>query len=155
MPTVDPKGICQIAIVVRDIEKTARNIADAFGMNTPRIYSLPPVEDAHTRYRGSLTTTRSKLAVFQMGPIMFELIQPDNEPSSWKEFLERSGEGVHHIGFMVDDLQGTLDFLAKKGMPERHSGDYPGGRYVFVESEEQLGVILSIKHEEHDAGGKK
>ena len=41
----------------------------------------------------------------------------------------------------------VLETLAKKGMPERHSGDYTGGRYVFVESMEKLGVLLNVKHE--------
>ena len=41
----------------------------------------------------------------------------------------------------------TLEFLARKGIPERHSGDYPGGRYVFVESAQKLGVLLNVKHE--------
>jgi len=147
MAPLDPRRICQIALVVRDIEKTARQYAEIFGMPMPKIFSIPPVEEAHTTFRGKLTKTRARLAVFDLGSVVLELTQPDDEPSSWKEFLDTRGEGVHHIGFMVDDLDATLDFMAKKGMPERHSGDYPGGRYVFVESAEQLGVLLNVKHE--------
>lgn len=147
MPAINPKGICQIALVVKDIEKTARNFCEVFGLPMPEIFSLPPAEEAHTRFRGKPTDTRARLAVFKMGPVVLELTQPDGEPSSWKEFLERHGEGVHHIGFMVDDLNGTLSFLDRLGMPERHSGDYTGGRYVFVESAEKLGVLLNVKHE--------
>jgi catechol 2,3-dioxygenase-like lactoylglutathione lyase family enzyme len=147
MPAINPKKICQIAIVVKDIEKTAKLYAEIFGVPVPRIFSIPPAEEAHTRFRGKATRTRAKLAVFDLGAVVLELTQPDEEPSSWKEFLDRKGEGVHHIGFVVDSLPATLDFLASKGMPERHSGDYPGGRYVFVESAEQLGVLLNVKHE--------
>jgi methylmalonyl-CoA/ethylmalonyl-CoA epimerase len=147
MPAIDPRKICQVAIVVRDIEKTAKRYCEIFGMAMPKIFSIPPVEDAHTKFRGKLTRTRAKLAVFDLGAVVLELTEPDSEPSSWKEFLDTRGEGVHHIGFMVDDLATTLDFMAKNGMPERHSGDYPGGRYVFVESAEQLGVLLNVKHE--------
>jgi methylmalonyl-CoA/ethylmalonyl-CoA epimerase len=147
MPVIDPKGICQVALVVRDIEKTARSICEVFGLPMPKVFEIPPVEEAHTRFHGKTTKTRTKLAVFQMGPVVLELTQPDGEPSSWKDFLDKHGEGVHHIGFTVDDLPGTLSFLEGKGMPERHSGDYPGGRYVFVESAEKLGVILNVKHE--------
>ncbi len=147
MPPIDPKKICQVAIVVRDIEKTAKRYSELFGVPVPKIFSIPPVEEAHTRFRGKLTKSRAKLAVFDLGAVVLELTEPDNEPSSWKEFLDTKGEGVHHIGFMVDDLAATLEFMARKGMPERHSGDYPGGRYVFVESAEQLGVLLNVKHE--------
>jgi methylmalonyl-CoA/ethylmalonyl-CoA epimerase len=145
--TIDPKRICQIALVVRDIEKTARSFCEVFGLPMPEIFTLPPAEEAHTQFRGKSTKTRAKLAVFKMGQVVLELTQPDAEPSSWKDFLEKHGEGVHHIGFMVDDLPGTLSFLEKRGIPERHSGDYTGGRYVFVESAEKLGVILNVKHD--------
>ena len=147
MPPIEPRKICQVAIVVRDIEKTARAWCEIFGVPMPRIFSIPPVEEAHTKFRGKLTKTRAKLAVFELGPLVLELTEPDGEPSSWKEFLDTKGEGVHHIGFMVDDLPATLELFAKKGMPERHSGDYTGGRYVFVESAERLGVLLNVKHE--------
>ncbi len=147
MPPIDAKRICQVALVVRDIEKTAKNFSEIFGMPMPKIFQIPPAEEAHTRFRGKPTKTRAKLAVFDLGSLVLELTEPDSEPSSWKEFLDTKGEGVHHIGFMVDDLPATLEFLAKKGIPERHSGDYTGGRYVFVESTEKLGVLLNVKHE--------
>ncbi|HVO39898.1 MAG TPA: VOC family protein [Spirochaetia bacterium] len=147
MPALDPKNICQIALVVRDIEKTARLYSEILGMPMPKIFTIPPAEEAHTRFRGKPTRTRAKLAVFDLGPLVLELTEPDREPSSWKHFLDTRGEGVHHIGFMVDDLPRTLAFFKERGMPERHSGDYTGGRYVFVESEEKLGVILNVKHE--------
>ncbi len=144
---VDQKGLCQIALVVRDIERTARKFCDVFGLPMPEITLLPPAKVAHTRFHGKPTSTRAKLAVFKMGKVIVELTQPDDQPSSWKDFLEKHGEGVHHVGFMVDDQEGTLAVLEQRGIPERHSGDYPGGRYVFVESEEKLGVILNIKHD--------
>ncbi len=145
--SINPKGICQVALVVRDIKKTAESFAEVLGLPMPEIFSIPPAEEAHTRFRGKATKTRAKLAVFNLGAIVLELTEPDAEPSSWKDFLDTHGEGVHHIGFMVDDLPKTLSFLEKRGMPERHSGDYPGGRYVFVESAEKLGVILNVKHD--------
>ena len=147
MPPIDAKRICQVALVVRDIEKTAKSFCEIFGLPMPKIFQIPPVEEAHTKFRGKPTKTRAKLAVFDLGSLVLELTEPDAEPSSWKEFLDTKGEGVHHIGFMVDDLPATLEFLARKGVPERHSGDYPGGRYVFVESAQKLGVLLNVKHD--------
>jgi catechol 2,3-dioxygenase-like lactoylglutathione lyase family enzyme len=147
MPPIDAKRICQVALVVHDIEKTAKSFCEVFGLPMPKIFQIPPAEEAHTKFRGKPTKTRAKLAVFDLGSLVLELTEPDDEPSSWKEFLDTKGEGVHHIGFMVDDLPATLEFLARKGIPERHSGDYPGGRYVFVESAQKLGVLLNVKHD--------
>lgn len=148
MDKLDSNVIFQIAIVVKDIEKTARNYAEIFGMEMPKIFLVPPPEETHIMYRGKPTRTRAKLCVFHMGPVVLELTEPDSEPSSWKEFLETRGEGVHHLGLAVQDREQTLKFLADRGIGVRHTGVYPGGSYTFVDSEEQLGVILNIKHEE-------
>jgi 4-hydroxyphenylpyruvate dioxygenase and related hemolysins len=145
---IDAKTICQVAIVVKDIEKTARNYAEIFGLPMPEISLVPPPEETHIQYRGKLTGTRAKICVFQMGPIVLELTEPDGEPSSWREFLDDKGEGVHHIGFVVEDRKAELDFLEQKGIGIRHTGVYPGGSYTFTDSEEQLGVILNLKYSE-------
>lgn len=147
MGVINPKTICQVALVVKDIEKVARNYAELFGVEMPVIFTIPPVDEAHTQYRGQLTNTRAKLAVFDMGQVVLELTQPDEEPSSWKEFDETNGEGVHHIGFIVQDREKTMKYFEDKGIQVRHYGEYTGGSYTFVDSAEQLGVILNIKHE--------
>lgn len=147
MDKVDSGTLCQIALVVKDIEKAVKFYSEIFNVDPPTLFSIPPQEEAKTQYRGKPTETRAKLAVFKMGPVVLELIQPDEEPSSWKEFLDTKGEGVHHIGFMVDDREAVLDKMGKMGIAVRHYGEYPGGSYTFVDSEEQLGVILNLKHE--------
>ncbi|WP_274651965.1 VOC family protein [Paenibacillus humicola] len=152
MGILKKEAICQIALVVKDIEQAARHYAELFGVDVPRIFQIPPHEEANTQYRGRPTSTRAKLAVIDLGPLVLELTEPDDEPSSWKEFLETNGEGVHHIGFMTDDREKTIGYFAQKGIPVRHYGEYPGGSYTFVDSGEQLGVILNIKHEPKQGG---
>ncbi len=152
MSQINAETICQIAIVVKDIEQTAQNYAEIFGVKTPEIFLVPPPEETHILYRGKPTATRAKLCVFKMGAIVLELTEPDEEPSSWKEFLEQKGEGVHHIGFVVNDREATLDFLNQRGIPVRHTGVYPGGSYTFVDSEAQLGVLLNLKYSESKGG---
>jgi methylmalonyl-CoA/ethylmalonyl-CoA epimerase len=134
-------------LVVNDIEQAVLNYAELFGVDIPAIFCIPPEEEAHTQYRSKPTKTRAKLAVIDLGHIVLELTQPDDEPSSWREFLDTNGEGVHHIGFMVTDRNKVIDYFARKGIPIRHYGEYPGGSYTFVDSAAQLGVILNIKHE--------
>jgi len=139
--------ICQVALVVRDIEAAAKRYADLFGVEVPEIFVIPPPEEAKTTYRGNPTNTRAKLAVFDMGSLVLELTEPDGEPSSWKEFLETTGEGVHHIGFIVQDRDAVMKRFEELGIPVRQYGEYPGGSYTFVDSGEQFGVIFNIKHE--------
>jgi catechol 2,3-dioxygenase-like lactoylglutathione lyase family enzyme len=144
---IDLQKLCQVCIVVRDIEASAKRYSELFGVAMPEIFSTPSVDIAHTVFQGETTPTRARLAVFHVGSMVLELLEPDDEPSSWRDFLEKHGEGVHHIGFGVDDLPETLRVLGDQGITERHSGDYPGGRYVTVDSAQQLGVLLNLKIE--------
>lgn len=147
MAILDGKTICQVALVVKDIQATAERYAELFDMPVPRITQLSPPEEARTTFRGQPTATRAKLCVFDLGHIVLELTEADDQPSSWKEFMDTHGEGVHHIGFMTEDRDKVMDYFEKNEMPVRHYGEYPGGNYTFMESEEKLGVLINVKYE--------
>lgn len=147
MGIIDKNQVCQIALVVKDIEKTAKNYAEIFGVDLPDIWQIAPQEESHTQYKGFPTNTRAKLCVFDLGQVVLELTEPDDEPSSWKQFWNEKGEGVHHIGFTVKNRDLALEALAAKNISVRHYGEYPGGNYTVVDSEEQLGVLLNLKYE--------
>ena len=136
--------ICQVGLVVRDIEKTAKAYAAVFGMGMPNIIITDPEEKAHTRFRGDPTQARAKLAFFKMGPVSLELIEPIGEPSTWKEFLDEHGEGVHHIAFRIEGMEKVLTYLAGKDISAIQRGDYTGGRYAYVDSAASLGVVLEL-----------
>ena len=136
--------ISQIAVVVRDVERAARTYADVFHLPVPKIIITEKEEVTHVKYRGAPTQARAKLAFFQMGSLSLELIEPVGGPSTWQEFLEKHGEGVHHIAFRIKGMEEVLTFLAGKGMPAVQRGDYKGGRYAYVDSESALGVILEL-----------
>jgi catechol 2,3-dioxygenase-like lactoylglutathione lyase family enzyme len=137
-------SISQIAVVVRDIERAARTYADVFHLPVPKIIITEKEEVTHAKYRGAPTQARAKLAFFQMGSLSLELIEPVGGPSTWQEFLEKHGEGVHHIAFRIKGMEEVLTFLAGKGMPAVQRGDFKGGRYAYVDSEPALGVILEL-----------
>ncbi len=136
--------ICQVGVVVRDIERVARAYADIFGMEVPPVSLTAPEAEAHTTYKGAPTPARAKLAFFQMGAISLELIEPVGGPSTWQEFLDIRGEGVHHIAFRIAGMDRIIAYLEGKGIPAVQRGDYTGGRYAYMGSEGQLAVILEL-----------
>jgi catechol 2,3-dioxygenase-like lactoylglutathione lyase family enzyme len=136
--------ICQVGIIVRDIERTARAYAELFGVQVPPVHLTAPREVAHTVYRGRPTDARAKLAFFDMGAVSLELIEPVGGPSTWREFIDRVGEGVHHIAFQIKDTDGVVRQLEARGMPAVQQGDYTGGRYTYVGSEAALAVVLEL-----------
>lgn len=140
-------SFCQVSIVVKDIEAMSKRYAEMFGIPEPTIFETPTPEIAKTVYRGKPTDARAKLAVFELGPIILDLIQPSDEPSSWKEFLETHGEGVHHIAFQTENREEVVQYFEQHDMPVRHYGEYAGGNYTVFDSEAQLGLLIQAKYE--------
>jgi len=136
--------ICQIALVVRDIERMAKTYADVFGMDVPSVRITDTADISHIKYRDAPTQARAKLAFFDMGGLSLELIEPVGGPSTWKEFLDEHGEGVHHIAFRIQGMDSVLAYLDGKGIPTVQRGDYTGGRYAYVDSAPSLGVVLEL-----------
>ncbi|MDR1262629.1 MAG: VOC family protein, partial [Oscillospiraceae bacterium] len=72
--------------------------------------------------------------------------EPDEHPSTFREFLEKHGQGVHHLGFEVGDRRDAIiGELESKGYGMRTIGYYPGSSWTIVDSEGNLGVNLNIK----------
>ena len=70
----------------------------------PKIIETPGYAKAKTVVNGQPSEATAKLAFFQTGQLVIELIQPDETPSVWRDHLDKFGEGVHHIAFRVDSV---------------------------------------------------
>lgn len=150
-PKLDLNNMIQIAIVVKDIEKAAKAWSEMFGVEMPEITPVPPPDVCQIYYRGKKTATRAKLACIKAGQITIELTEPDEMDSSWKEYLDEHGQGVHHLGFTVgsdENRDKIIRLFEDNDMEVRHYGYYPGGSYTFVNTEDELGVNLNIKPHE-------
>jgi methylmalonyl-CoA/ethylmalonyl-CoA epimerase len=137
------EAFTQVALVVPDIEAAARAWAEALGLPVPEWHPTDPDEGPGTRYRDRLTHAKAKLAFFQLGPVSIELIEPVGGPSTWKDALG-AGPVFHHVAFHVRDVAATAARLAGQGMETSQTGYFPGGRYVYVDSQGKLGVTLEL-----------
>lgn len=95
-------------------------------------------------YRDEPSPAMAKQAFLQFGMLRLELIEPDRNPSTWREYLDRNGDCVHHVAFEVDDMQESLACLAQSGIQLIQKGDYNGGRYAYVGSEQKLAVMMEL-----------
>jgi len=138
------RTVCQIGFVVEDVERSAARWADVLGIDVPGWRLTAPAEETHSLYRGAPTEGRAKLAFIQMENISIELIEPVGGPSTWQEFLDAKGEGVHHIAFRVEGTDAVVEMLEGKGLPLVQRGDYTGGRYSYIDSGPKLGVLLEL-----------
>jgi len=136
-----------IGIVVRDIEAAREHWATFLGTETkPNIVMANGHADNPTEFRGHPSTAKAKLVFFNLENLQVELIEPiGDEPSSWKEFLDAKGEGVHHIGFRVKGMgEQYLDEYARAGQPVAQHGGWDGGEYGYMDTDKSLGVIVEL-----------
>ena len=142
-PILGTRHVCQIAIVVRDIEKSARAYAGFFGMPVPPFFTTEPGLKVNQTYRGEPSDARCKLAFFNLENTVIELIQPLGGKSSWQDVLDEKGEGIHHIAFQVTDTAGKSKSLAAQGIPLLHQGGDPRtGQFSYFDARETLGILV-------------
>jgi len=138
------KSVCQIGIIVRDIEKAAKAWAKLLGVEVPQYILTEPAEEAHTSYRSKPAEGRAKIALFQLDNLWLEIIEPVSGPSAWQEFLETNGPGIHHIAFQIKDMDKQIELLEGKGLSLLQRGEFPGGCYAYLDTAVELGAILEL-----------
>ncbi len=142
--------ITQICIVVKDIEKSASDYADFFNVAKPSISTTGPRDETHAEFKGAPTDARAKLAFFRFKNISLELIEPVGGPSTWKEWLDTHGEGVHHIAFNVRDTKGKVNALEGKGVKMVQHGDFRGGQYTYLDASGPLKIMVELLGKDAD-----
>jgi len=141
------KNMVHIAIIVEDVEKASKAWGDLLGIEVPKWSLIDPPEKSNILYRGKTTDARLKTAFLNLDNLRIELMEPVGGPSTWMDFLQKNGAGVHHIAFDVKGIEDEIANIEKKGMPLIQRGEwtvYTGGCYTYFESEPQLGVILEL-----------
>lgn len=136
--------VTQVGVIVADIETKAKAWADVLGLPVPEIIITDTVDVAQTEYEGKSTPARAKLAFFHLGQVDLELIEPIDGPSTWKDQLDRHGESLHHIAFVINGMQEKVAYLDAKGLPLVQRGEYTGGRYAYVDGTARLGAVLEL-----------
>lgn len=143
-------GFIQIAIVVEDIETAIDSWCMLFGVPREEVFirNTSAEPNPAEKYRGQTANYGLKLAVIECKERGFivELHEPDQNPSTFREFLDKHGNGVHHLGFQVGDARDeVVAELESTGFPVRNVGIYPEGSWTIIEGEDALGVNLNIK----------
>ncbi|MCC6616381.1 MAG: VOC family protein [Anaerolineae bacterium] len=145
-PNLKAETICQVGIIVHDIERTAQKYCEVFGFPPPQIVETAGFAQSKTTYNGQPSEATAKLAFFNAGQVTIELIQPDEKPSVWREFLEQHGEGVHHIAFQIKDTEAVTGYLAENGAGIAQQGLYSDGSgvYTYVDTGPLLGTMFEL-----------
>ena len=79
-----------------------------------------------------------------VGGLKFELVQPLEGESIYKEFLEKKGEGIHHIAFTVDDLDTEIAKMAERGFKVLQTGQTSRGKFAYFDTDKVGGVVIEL-----------
>lgn len=138
------KEVNQIGMVVRDLQETMEHYWNEFGMGPWKVYLFqsPLVWDMTIKEKP--TQYKMILAMYQTENIVIELIQPLSGDTTYKEFLEQKGEGIHHLGFFIDRLDQEVERFRNKGIATIQTGRYQGGGYAYLDTQERFGTIFEL-----------
>ena len=125
-----------IGIAVHDLEAAVERYRSAFG-----------IEPAH---RETVRDQGVEEVLFRVGTSYIQLLRALDPDTPVGRFLTKRGEGVHHVGYRVGDLEATLDQLREQGIPLVDAHGRTGSRgttVAFVHPKGFGGVLVELVEE--------
>jgi methylmalonyl-CoA/ethylmalonyl-CoA epimerase len=127
------KKVAHIGIAVKNLKDASQRFRDLFG-----------VKESGTE---SVSSERVNTMMFEIGETNVELVEATDGSSAIARFIEKRGEGIHHISFLVDDLEEELAWLRGKGFEVLEG--YPragadGCRVAFLHPKTTNGVLVEL-----------
>ena len=125
--------IYHLGYAVEDIEAASRFYRENFGVE--------PTEPEVIEEQGIIAT------MFRVGESMVELVQPTGPDTPVGRFLERRGEGFHHVAYQVNDLEAALRELRNSGfeiIDEEPRVGAGGTKMAFIHPSSTFGVLTEL-----------
>lgn len=94
--------IDHLGIAVRSLDDSIEYYEKALGL--------------HCHGREEVESQKVRTAFFEAGDVHLELLEPTSPDSPIAKFLEKNGEGLHHIAFRVDNIEGQLKQASDAGV---------------------------------------
>jgi methylmalonyl-CoA epimerase len=128
--------IDHIGIVVQDIQQALKTYESALGLPLKEVVEVPDQQ--------------VEVALLPLGESNIELVQPTSPDTGTAKFLEKRGEGIHHICIEVQDIEAALERLKAHNVQLIDEVPRPGahGRVAFIHPKSAHGVLVELI--EHD-----
>ena len=128
------ESIDQLGIVVRDIDKVIESWSKLLGIGPWDSREMETTDRAGRK-------AKTRLAFANIGHLQIELIQSVEGRTFYADFLERHGEGIHHLGVRVDDVDAETANLARKGLKVLFGRR---GRFAYMDTGNPGGVMYEL-----------
>lgn len=140
------KSVEQVCVVVNDLDRTIAAYVERAGIGPWAVYTYAPPDLHATRVRGREVPYAMRLALAWTGTFMWEVIEPLEGPSIYREFLDAKGEGMHHVlvQHTCDSLADAIRAFEDRGCPPAMEGSYKGTNFAYIETDGPLHMILEL-----------
>lgn len=139
-------NVLQFCVIVRDMDTALSYFWEKLGIGPWRVYTFEPPDLRLVRIRGEETGCSWLLALaFDPNGFMYEVIQPVQGQSIYKEFLDRHGEGIHHVAAAAPNgFDETIRQFAERGVGLLMEAQWREMRVAFLDTEAGIGTPLEI-----------
>ena len=134
-------GFFQQAYVVDDLDAAREAMTATLGCSE---FNVLPAVPLPYRYRGRDVECAIALAFARSGRVQIELLQPVSGEGLHVEFLGTNGPGAHHLGFLVDSLDGELAAADATGFGEVMSGQFANLRFAYLDTWDAFGAYIEL-----------
>ncbi len=127
------KKIDHLGIAVHSIEKARSFYEDVLGLACDRVEEV--------------ASQKVRVAFFKIGEVAIELLEPTDPGSPIAGFLKKHGEGIHHVGYLSEDIRRQLERASQKGYRLIHEKPVPGAggkEIAFLHPAGTNGVLTEI-----------
>ena len=142
--------VAQIGVIVRDLN-AATAFYETLGLGPFKTgKGTAPITDREVHGKAA-PDVKNRIATAMLGEVEIELVQPVSGASLQREFLETRGEGVNHLGFVVEDLEGEVARLITRGFRVVSRGTVAGGgAFAYLDTDRVGGVIFELMRLPHN-----
>lgn len=144
--------IMQLAFVPKDFDAAVRHWTQVMGVGP-----FFMIEDIHLegmKYRGKPTDAVFDLALAYWGDLQIELIRPrDNHPSIYRGEYGATGNGLHHVCILVDDLANARAVCEAAGAEVVIEGTFGPSQVIYVDPGTGPGGLVEILQQAKDGPG--
>jgi 4-hydroxyphenylpyruvate dioxygenase-like putative hemolysin len=137
----------QICVVVENLDEAMKRYSDLLGVGPFLIYSVDAKELGVTR-DGLPTNYKVRVGMAKMGGAVLELLESLKGQTIWKDFYDKHGEGMHHIGLFVRNFPAALAAFTDRGFKITVDGPIAGkdrtGRFTYLETQERMGTTFEL-----------
>ncbi|GAG35466.1 unnamed protein product [marine sediment metagenome] len=138
------RKIIQVAQVVKDIDKAMKKYYEILNIGPWSVYTFAPPILRECTFKGKPSDATWVLALAWVGDTQLEIMQPLSGESVYTHFLDKKGEGFHHIKEWVDDCAASIEEYRMKGIEVIQSGKYDEDEFYYLNTEPELGILYEI-----------